>query len=149
MTPVILAYLAALWLARRGDAAPIANALFANWAANQLAVMLYGTNGLYLLGFVLIDFLTGVWLAAHLQGKVARRTALFFLPMMALNAGAFAAGGNPPRWQEITLDALAWAQILWVVLGVWGHGVLAFFHNTAGGIRYSVSRTVGLFRGEK
>jgi len=147
MTVIILAYLAALWWVRRETA--IADALFVNWAVNQFAVMIYADNGSHLLVFITTDFLAGLWLTLKMQGKAARRAALFFLPMIALNAGAYAAGGNPPRWQEITLDALAWAQLLWVVLEIWGHGLLAFFNNTDGGTRYPISRASGFFRGEE
>jgi len=147
VTVIILAYLAALWWTRRETA--IADALFVNWAVNQAAVLIYVDNGSHMLVFITTDFLTGLWLTLKMQGKAARRAALFFLPMIALNAGAYAAGGNPPRWQEITLDALAWAQLLWVVLETWGHGLLAIFDNSGGGFRHSISRASGFFRNEK
>lgn len=140
----ILAYLACLWWLRRNA---VVHALALNWCANQAAVMLNGGFG-NLPVFILVDFLTGLWLALRLQGKMARQTAAFFLPMIALNAAAYAAG-SVPEWHHAALFGLAWLQLLWVVIGVKGDELVGTMDNPGGGIRHAISWATSHFRGEK
>lgn len=144
LTLPILAYLACLWALRRRD---VTHALAVNWAVNQAVVMLNG--GLpHLPFFILADFLTGLWLAMKLQGTVARQTAFFFLPMIAMNAAAYAAG-TLPNWHHTALFGLAWLQLLWVVIGVKKHELVGSLDNPFGGLRNAASWANSHFRGRK
>jgi len=137
----ILAYLAVIWWLRR---APVAHALAINWAANQGAVMLNaGYENLPV--FVLVDFLTGLWLSLSVGGKQARQAASFFLPMIALNAAAYAAGATP-FWHHTALFGLAWLQLLWVVIGVKGDGFLETLDHTSSRLRNTASGAFAFLR---
>jgi len=144
ITYPILAYLAVLWWLRRE---PVVHALAVNWAANQAAVMMNSGFG-NLPVFVLVDFLTGIWLALNVRTKTARHAATFFLPMIALNAAAYAAG-NIPEWHHSVLFGLAWLQLLWVVIGVKGNGMVETMADSGRRLRNSISLAFAFFRGAK
>lgn len=145
MTFNVIAYLVALWVLskRQGQ---IADALAVNWIVCQMAVMLNGGYG-NLPAFLLADFLTALWLALSVQGVSARRASYWFVPMIALNSAAYAAGGNPPVWHHTLLSICAWGQL---VATYWGpHGLMEILDNTSSSIRHSISGAVASFRGKK
>lgn len=144
ITLPILAYLAGLWFLRKCD---VTHALAVNWGVNQAIVMVNGGFPNLPL-FIAVDFLTGLWLALKLQGPEARQAAFFFLPMIALNAAAYAAG-TLPHWHHTALFGLAWLQLLWVVIGVKGDELVESLDHTSIGIRNSIFGLLAFWRGGK
>lgn len=142
ITPLVLLYLAALWAIRRDD---IGHALAVNWAVNQAAVMLNAGHPNFIV-FIAVDFLTTIWLALRVQTKLARDCAKFFLPMIALNAAAYVVGQPTPDWHYGVLFGLAWLQILWVVTGIWGNGLMEVLDNSGRGFRHSISGWFAFWR---
>ena len=145
ITPLVLLYLAALWSIRRND---IGHALAVNWAVNQAAVMLNAGHPNFIV-FIAVDLLTGVWLSLHVQTKAARQAAVFFLPMIALNAAAYVVGQPTPAWHYGVLFGLAWLQLIWVVTGIWGNGlmeIMEIMDNSGRGLRHSISGWFAFWR---
>ena len=144
MTVWILAYLAVLWgLHREKRCSLIADALAANWALNQLIVMMNGGWPVLPL-FIVVDLATGIWLTMELGSTTARRAAFVFLAMMAFNAAVYV-NGVTPDWHHPLLFGLAWLQVAVVWWGVWGHGVVEAFDNPVGRVRLSLARVAHLF----
>ena len=114
-TPAMLVYLAALWLAIGKDAR-IASVLFACWAAGQAGVMI---NGGYAptIWFVVIDFVAAMHLIFLVHSKDSRRVAFLFIPMITVNAAAYAQADPPLAWHYTVLFGLAWVQVL---VAIWG-----------------------------
>jgi len=149
-TPWMLALLALYWLAHRdSEAAPVADVLALNWAVNQTAVMIAisaGWGGAPVFVFWVVDLLACGWLVLCDGSKLARRAAKWFAYMLALNAVIWALG-TAPVWHYYTLLALAFGQAIAVLTGIWGHGILAFYHNTRDRLRDKLADAVSFIKG--
>lgn len=126
-TPAMLAYLAALWLAIGRDSR-IAVALGACWGVGQAGVMLNGGYAPLLL-FGVADFVTAMHLALRVGTVEAKRVAFFSIPMIAVNAAAYAQANPPLNWHYTVLFGLAWAQVLVAVWGAHGGGFIEIVDN--------------------
>lgn len=146
MTIAVLLYIAFVYFLRRGDNSRVVDAIAINWFLNQCVVE---ANGGYpvLPGFILVDFVTGLWLVTWQGGVVAHRASWFFIPMMALNAAAYVNGEPLPDWHHVTLFAFAWLQI--GVVGAMDDGFRAFVDRASSGVLHPISSALYYFRGEK
>lgn len=146
MTIVILAYLAALWaLHREKECSRIADALAANWAINTLVTLVNGGWPSLPL-FMLVDILTGLWLAKEVGTKTARYAEALFFPMVGVNFTSYFSA-TLPAWHHDVLSGLAWAQIAAVVWGVWGHDLVQSLGNSVRRVRFALTHAVHVFRG--
>lgn len=150
-TPWMLGLLALYWIIHRGDGVLVADGLALNWAVNQSAVILWAKAGwgdqpLYIFWFM--DLMTAAWMALYVQTELSKRVAKWFIPMLALNAVIWALG-TAPTWHYFTLLALAFAQALTVMAGLWGHGILAFYHNTRDSLRDKLADATSFITGAK
>jgi hypothetical protein len=146
ITPLMLAYIAAMYCLRKGNHGRVVDALAFNWLANQVIVM--GNDGYPDLPlFILVDFLTGLWLVMWHGGKVARKASSILIPMIALNAAAYVNGTPVPAWHHSALFALAWLQL--GVVGAMDNGVRKVVDIAVGGFCHPVSSAVYLFRNRK
>jgi len=146
ITPLMLLFIAAMFCLRKCGHGRVVDALAANWAINQAIVMSNsGYPGLPL--FITVDFFTGLWLATWESGKVARRAAWFFIPMIALNAAAYVNGSPVPTWHHSLLFALAWLQL--GIVGAMDDGIRKALDSAFGSVRHPISSTVYYFRGRK
>ena len=150
-TPWMLGLLALYWIIHRGDGVLVADGLALNWAVNQGAVMFWvqaGWGGPPVFMFWVVDFLTAAWMALYIHSELSMRVAKWFVPMLALNAVIWALG-TTPTWHYYTLLALAFAQALTVMAGLWGHGILAFYHHTRDGLRDKLADATSFITGAK
>jgi hypothetical protein len=150
LTPLMLALLCMYWLVHRSDDGRlVADGLFLNWAVNQIGAMLWikaGWGGQPLILFWVVDLLTALWLGLYVGTQLSRRAAKWFMPMLALNAAVWALGVYP-GWHYYTLLALAYAQVLAVMSGLWGHGLLEAFNTTRHRLRDQLADAVSFITG--
>ena len=146
MTVFVLLYIAVVYTLRRGDNIRVVDAVALNWFLNQVVV---DANGGFpvLPVFILVDFVTGLFLVTWFGGKTAPRASWFFIPMIALNAAAYVNGEPLPEWHYATLFALAWLQI--GVVGAMDDGFRTIVDRASSGVLHPISRTLYHFRGEK
>jgi len=147
ITPLMLLYIAAMYCLRKGEHGRIVDALAANWFINQALVMSNVGYPHYLIGYCTIDFITGFWLMTWEGGKAARRAAIFFIPMLALNAAVYASGGSEPWWHYGTLFALAALQL--GMVGAMDDGIRKVVDSALCSVRHPVSSAAYYFRGRK
>ena len=135
-TPEMLAYLALILLAKRGEGSPVADGLFACWLVGQAGVMF---NGGYapIPWFIAADTVTALYLVLRIRTKTARNVAFFFLPMIVLNATAYAQADPPLGWHYTALFALALAQVLAAIWGAWCGGLIEVVDHLSRRIRVS------------
>jgi hypothetical protein len=146
ITPLMLAYITAMYCLRRGEHGRVVDALAANWLINQVIVM--GNAGFPDLPlFIAVDFFTGLWLATSNRGRVARRAALVFIPMIALNAAAYVNGDPVPWWHHGLLFALAWIQL--GIVGAMNDGFRKALDSAVRSVRHPISSSMYFFRGRK
>jgi hypothetical protein len=150
MTAVItlpmLLYMAAMYCLRKGSNGRVVDALAVNWLINQVIVM---GNQSYsdLPLFIAVDFVTSLWLMTRVGGKAARRAAIFFIPMIALNAAVYASAGPDPVWHYNLLFALAAVQL--GVIGAMDDGFRKAVDSALCSILHPISGAVHYFRGRK
>lgn len=147
MTFLVLAYIAVVYILKRGENARIVDAIALNWLVNQCVVE---ANGGYpvLPIFIATDFITGLFLVTWMGGNiVAHRASWFFIPMIALNAAAYVIGEPLPEWHHSALFALAWLQI--GVVGAMDDGFRTIVDRASSGILHPISSALYYFRGEK
>lgn len=143
LTPVILLFISAMYCLRKGTHGRVVDALAVNWAVNQAIVMMNsGYPDLPL--FIFVDFMTGIWLVAQEGGKVARRAAWVFIPMMALNAAVYVNGSPVPTWHYILLFSLAWLQL--GIVGAMDNGTGKALDSAIGSVRHTISSAFYYFR---
>ncbi len=133
MTPVlfstnVLIYFALLAIARRGEGSPVSDALLWNWLAATAGVMFNGGASV-IPWFIAVDTVTALYLVLQAQSKTARNVAFFFLPMVTLNATAYAQSDPPLAWHYIALATLSFAQISVAIWGAWGGGFIEALDN--------------------
>lgn len=145
-TPLMLAFIAAMYCLRKGVHGRVVDALALNWAVNQAIVMGNGGYPDFPL-FIAVDFITGFWLASWEGGKVARKAAWVFIPMIALNAAAYVNGSPVPAWHHSALFALAWVQLGFV--GAMDNGIRKALDIAARGVRHPISSAIYLIWGRK
>jgi hypothetical protein len=66
--------------------------------------------------------------------------------MLALNAAVWALGVYP-GWHYYTLLVLAFAQVLAVMSGLWGHGLLEAFYTTHHCLRDKLANAMAFITG--
>ena len=146
ITPLMLAFIAALYCLRNGREGRVVDALAANWAINQALVM--GNEGFPVLPlFIAVDFVTGFWLASWEGTRTARRAAWVFIPMIALNSAAYVNGSPVPTWHHSLLFLLAWIQL--GMVGAMDNGIRKALDFARCGVRNPISSAAYFFRGRK
>ena len=146
MTVMVLLYIAAVYCLRRGENIRVVDAVALNWFLNQCVVEANGGFPVLPI-FILVDFVTGLYLVTWVGGKVAHRTSWFFIPMIALNAAAYVNGEPLPDWHHAALFALAWLQI--GAVGAMDDGFRKIVDSASRGVLHPISSALYYFRGEK
>jgi len=146
MSFAVLLYIAVVYFLRRGENSRVVDAIAINWFLNQCVVEANGGFPVLPI-FILVDFVTGLWLVTWKGGIVAHRASWFYIPMIAFNAAAYVNGEPLPGWHHATLFAFAWLQI--GVVGAMDDGFRAFVDRASSGVLHPISSALYYFRGEK
>jgi uncharacterized membrane protein len=146
ITPLMVAYLAAIYCLQKGEYGRVIDALAVNWFVNQAIVMMNGAQPDLPL-FVAVDFVTGLWLVTWAGGKVARKVSFVFVLMIALNSAAYIAQGLVPHWHYNALFALAWLQL--GVVGAMDNGIRKAVVTAVRRVCDPVFSAVHYIRGQK
>jgi len=144
VTPVlftanVLAYLALLGIARRGESSPVADALFWCWLAATAGVMINGGHSFIPL-FIAIDTIAALYLVLRIQTRIARKVAFFFIPMTLLNAMAYYQSEPPQAWHYVALSTLSFVQVLVAIWGAWCGGFIEALDNLSRRIGVPLNR---------